>query len=80
MDIHFPGSHTLAGMVGGTMFVLLQAGQQGIWHAAMMAALGAAISFLVSMLLKGIAARVSRIINYFLSSIKNNNQQHGKNQ
>jgi mannitol-specific phosphotransferase system IIBC component len=60
MDNHFNGN-TIAGTVGGTfLVVILQADMQELANTAIMAAVGAAVSFIVSVLLKYIAGRFRR--------------------
>ncbi|RYD84970.1 MAG: hypothetical protein EOP54_31760 [Sphingobacteriales bacterium] len=62
MENNIAYGHTLAGTAGGTLLVFLQAMHTEVWHAGLMAALGATISFIVSMLLKQALRYISIIL------------------
>lgn len=66
--------HTMAGTTGGTLLVLLvKISYSEIAQTAMLAALGATVSFGVSVVLKKLAKRFGPKQNNFINNKKQNN-------
>lgn len=58
MEPSLPGNATLAGTAGGTLLVvLLQIGQGEVFKTVLLAAIGATVSFCVSVFLKWLCRR-----------------------
>lgn len=74
MDNNFVYGHTLAGTIGGTLLVLLvEISYNEIWKTALLAAIGAAVSFGVSLILKRLTKRFNRKQTIFSNNKKQNN-------